>query len=267
MSGQIDAQDLDLARWHGLFCISGERTCPGLLSGHFSLHGPILEDPLIDFTARVKNGLWRAFKFQSSLTGTWKKTGLDPVVLDGTLLTGGQFHFQGRVSLAEQTASGSLDLTQIDLKPIGESLAFPHPLENKANGTLTVSGPLNQLHFAGHVDGGALVYGSETANPFRLQSYVMDLKLEPAPNAPTITRLSVTQALVKTQEEEIRLNPGSYIDFAGPGEAQMRIGTEIRNLHLGVFTLFGGSGYQRHLADQAAGVCPSGRSLHALALH
>ena len=49
-----------------------------------------------------------------------------------------------------------LDLTQFELKPIGESLSFPHLLDGKANATLTVSGPLNHLQLAGHVEGTTL---------------------------------------------------------------------------------------------------------------
>src|SRR5205807_6997060 len=85
-----------------------------------------------------------------------------------------------------------------------------------------------------------LIYGLSTPAPFRLENCTLDLTLSPSPNKSGAMRLTLIDGLAKTAEEQIRLNRGSFIDFAGIQEAQLQIRTEIRNLHLGLFTLFGG---------------------------
>jgi hypothetical protein len=236
LSGLIKAQDSDIARWQTWLWPQVKEPIRGLLTGAFVLSGTA-QDPIFEFTGKLRKGLWRAFQFDTYMAGTWKKSGLEPLIVDGTIQSGGAFRFRGRISPTDKTASGSLDVNQFELKPLGASLSFPHSLEGKANATLTVSGPLNQLHLAGHFESSPLIYSGETPHPLKLQSFVMDLKLDPGENA---TRLTIAQALAKTQEEEIRLNPGSFVEFAGLKEARMQIGSEIRNLHLGGFTLFGG---------------------------
>jgi autotransporter translocation and assembly factor TamB len=239
LNGQIKAVALDLAQWQTLFLTDIKEPAQGTLNGTLTLSGT-MSDPFLQLTGAVKKGVWRAFRFETGVEGRWKNNSLEPLILDGLLQTGGRARFQGRVSLADETASGSLELNDFELKPIAESLSFPKPLEGKARGTFTVSGSLSQLRFAGHLEGHSITYGTAAQNPLKLQSLIMDVKLEPSAQSNHITRLSITQAIAKTQEEEIRLQPGSYVEFAGPREAKMKLGSEIRNLHLGVFTLFGG---------------------------
>src|SRR5260221_610334 len=45
---------------------------------------------------------------------------------------------------------------------------------------------------------------------------------------------------------DIRLHSGSFIEFSKGGSAEFQVGTEIRNLHLGILTLFGGFDAQGH---------------------
>jgi hypothetical protein len=158
-------------------------------------------------------------------------------------------------------------LAQVNLKPLGESLAFPYPIAGTANGTLTVNGPLDGLRFAGHVAGSSLAYGNPNQNPFKLESVVMDLKLEPAQGQPTITRLTIAQALAKTREEEIRLSPGSFVEFAGPRQARMQVGSEIRNLHLGVIHPIRRIGYQRHMGDPPSRIALQGDIFYAVVVY
>jgi hypothetical protein len=128
----------------------------------------------------------------------------------------------------------------VALEPLAQSLSFPKPLSGSAKGTLTVHGPLTALRLAGHIDAGPIAYGVPDQNPFRVQRTVLDVTLGPVPNAPEITRLTVTEGLIKTAEEQIRLDRGSFVDFAGKKPAELRLAAQIRNLHLGLFTLFGG---------------------------
>ena len=66
------------------------------------------------------------------------------------------------------------------------------------------------------------------------------MTLSPLASDPTITHLALTEGEAKTSEELIRFRPGSFVEFAGPKPARLQLGTDIRNLHLGIFTLFGG---------------------------
>ena len=68
----------------------------------------------------------------------------------------------------------------------------------------------------------------------------MDMTLAPLESDPSIEHLTLTEARARTAEELIRFQSGSYIEFSGQKPARLRLGMEIRNLHLGLFTLFGG---------------------------
>ena len=56
----------------------------------------------------------------------------------------------------------------------------------------------------------------------------------------SIEHLTVNEGEAATAEEVIRFAPGSFVEFAGERPARLVLGTQIRNLHLGIFTLFGG---------------------------
>jgi len=54
----------------------------------------------------------------------------------------------------------------------------------------------------------------------------------------SITRLTLNEGQAKTSEELIRFRSASFVEFAGSHPARMAL-TDIRNLHFGIFTLFG----------------------------
>ena len=66
------------------------------------------------------------------------------------------------------------------------------------------------------------------------------MTLAPVGNDQSVAHLTLNEGQAKTAEELIRFRPGSFIEFAGQNPARLSLGTEIRNLHLGIFTLFGG---------------------------
>lgn len=239
VNADLNIQNLNTANWQKLFSPGIKEPVQGILNGKFALGGTLLE-PHLQFTGQIAKAKWRAFRFDSRIDGIWKNAGFEPITVEGSLATGGKYRFQGRVTTSDRTAAGSLELTQFELQPVGESLSFPHPLEGKTSGTLSVNGPLDQLRLVGHLEGSDLQYGNKATAPLKLTSCITDLTLEPVPDQPQTTRLTFSKVLAKTTEEEIRLTPGSFVEFSGTKEARMQMGAEVRNVHLGVFTLFGG---------------------------
>lgn len=241
ISARLQARKVPLAQWQQ-WLLGSKSADPidGLFSGACSWQGS-LDHPTAEFSGSVKEARWRAFRFRSDWRGQWVVDGQRPLTIDATAQSdGGQLHFQGGYDPADRQVQGAVSLNQLDLRPLGQSLSFPKDLDGKADGTFTVRGPLNRLSFTGHLEGGPVAYGPDAPNPFRLETYAVDLTLAPSPEQPETMRLTVTEGLAKTKEEQIRLNPGSFIDLAGAREAKAQAGLEIRNLHLGVFTLFGG---------------------------
>ncbi len=215
------------------------RMLGGLLRGDYALVGANSEHPEGRLTARLENARWRAFPFSTDVQGVWSAEGLKPLTLKGQIKSGGEFSFSGFLS-ADAQANGTLKLDGFNLRPLGESLHFPKPLEGIANATLTLSGPLAQLRWNGHLEGSPVVYAAVSDHPLKMEQLSMDMTLAPLENDPSIMHLTVNEGQAKTAEELIRFTPGSYIEFAGDKPARLALGTQIRNLHFGIFTLFGG---------------------------
>jgi len=236
-SASLEAREAPLETLRRLFFPASQEPVEGLLSGLFTLEGPP-DNPTAHFSGHIHKGLWRAFHFASDFHGQMDKNGLEPLTVTASSVAGGTLTFHGALNLKNGTAQGSLQALDFNLRPLGESLKFPEPLKGTSQATLTVNGPMNRIALTGHVDGGPVSYGGE--NPFQLEHFTLDVTLAPPVDAPDRMRLTVSEGSAKTTEEQIRLTPGSFVEFAGDKEARLQVGTEIRNLHLGVFTLFGG---------------------------
>ena len=237
-SARLEAKEAVLGNLRRLFYPASQEPVEGLLSGLLALEGHSLITRPAHFSGHIHQGLWRAFHFTSDFQGQWDKNGLQPLTIRAASVAGGTLTFQGALNLKKGTAQGSLQASDFNLRPLGESLKFPKSLQGMSQGTFTVNGPMNRIALTGHVDGGPISYGWE--NPIQLEHYTLDVTLAPPIDAPDRMRLTVSEGSAKTTEEQIRLTPGSFVEFAGDKEARLQVGTEIRNLHLGVFTLFGG---------------------------
>lgn len=235
-SARLEAKEAPLSDLHRLFFPASEPV-EGLLSGLLTLEGTP-SNPTAHFSGHIHDGLWRAFHFLSDFQGQWDKNGLQPLTITAASDAGGALTFHGALNLKNSTAQGSLQVSGFNLRPLGESLKFPKPLQGTSQGTFTVNGPINRMTWTGHVDGGPVSYGQD--KPLELEHYTLDVTLASPVDTPDRMRLTVSEGSAKTTEEQIRLTPGSYMEFAGDKEARLQVGAEIRNLHLGVFTLFGG---------------------------
>jgi len=210
----------------------------GNLSGTLTLQGTA-ESPQGELALHLKNGRYRAFEFSTDLSGHWGPDGVKPLSVKGHLKSGGDFQFSGLVTPDRRT-QGTLQLSGFNVHPLGESLGFPKPIEGMAAATLTLNGPLSHLTISGHLGGGPFSYGGPKDTPIRIEDLSMDMTLAPLDRDPSIEHVTVTEAQARTAEELIRFQSGSYIEFAGQRPARLKLGTEVRNLHLGLFTLFGG---------------------------
>jgi hypothetical protein len=239
ISGVMDANQFAMARWQTMLWPNLKEPVSGFLNGRAVFSGT-LSDPRADLSVHMTEGRWREFRFEGDGSGHWTRNGIDPIAMHGRLAGGGEFMFKGRVLPETGTANGTLQFANFELRPLGASLSFPQPLYGRVGGTLTVTGLLTQLRLAGHLAGGPIQYGAGK-NPLRLQNCAFDMTLAPAPDLPAATRFTLTHAVFKTVEEEVRLNPDSYIEFSPSGRSRIDLGMELRNLHLGFFTLFGGA--------------------------
>lgn len=238
-SARLEADDLHVREWQRILNPRPQDMIDGKLHGSFALSGP-LKHPIATFRGQWTEARWRGFQFKSYVEGRWSDGDLKPLTVNGTLDQGGRFAFQGSMTTPEHLLQGSLKLDHFALKPLGESLSFPKTIQGNIDATFTVNGPLASLRLAGHLDGSPVVYATESDHPFRLENLTMDMTVAPSPEQSNSMRLTISEAQAKTLEEQIRIHNGSYIEFVGNKAAPLKIGADIRNLHLGVFTLFGG---------------------------
>jgi len=237
-SARVQANHVLLEEWQALLWPQGKEELRGTLSGDWNLTGT-QEHPMADMSLHLEDAAWRAFHFSSDMHGSWSPAGIKPLTINGHLKTGGDFKFSGLLT-SDRHAQGTVQLTGFNLRPLGDSLHFPKSLDGLVNATLTLSGPLDHLLWTGHVEGEPVIYAPESDHPFKLEQVAMDMTLKSLDSDSTVAHLTLTEGHAKTAEELIRFRPGSFVEFAGQKPAKLSLGTEIRNLHLGIFTLFGG---------------------------
>ncbi len=235
----LHAAHVSLANWFRWLKPNSKDTLGGLFYMDAHVNGS-LRQPSVEVSGHIEQGQWRALRFDQSFKGILTPEGLHPLTMKGTLPNGGTYSFDGAWEPSSGTVNGRLTLAHADLAVLGQSLSFPKPLGGFAQGSLQVGGPLGQLHWAGRVETGPLTYAASSENPVHIQSVIVEAILEPLAESKGIQRLTIKQAQFRTAEELVRFNTGGHIDFAGMEPAGLQIGTEIRNLHLGLFTLFGG---------------------------
>ncbi len=166
----------------------------------------------------------------------------EPRVVIEASAFGGTLRFTGGYQKQKQALFGSASLSKLSLEPIGKILRLPKPLEGTTQGTLTVSGPLKELQYTGHLEGGAVSYGGKD-RPIRIHDFSMDMTVPAAklgPNGSRIWELRLAEAQVRTEEETIRFQNGSFVEFAPSGQSRLSMRMEIRNLQIGLARLFGG---------------------------
>ncbi len=201
------------------------------------------ENPEDKVRARLRSARWRAFPFSADLEASWGRGGLNPLRISGRMASGGDFELIGHVT-PDAEVRGTLQLKALNLAALAESLHFPKRLEGLADTTLTLSGPLSRLQWTGHLAAGPLTYAAGTTHPFKLDKLDMTMTLASLAENSNIWRLTLTEAEARTLEELVRFHKGSYVEFADSSPARLVLGLDLRNLHLGVFTLFGGLGME-----------------------
>jgi hypothetical protein len=66
LSGQLQARQMDLARWQALFFPSIKEPVQGTLTGTFNLSGSP-QDPVVQVAGKIQQAHWRAFHFESRI--------------------------------------------------------------------------------------------------------------------------------------------------------------------------------------------------------
>src|SRR4029077_15452839 len=83
-SGQLKAHDAQIAVWQSWIWPKLKEPVHGSLSGTFTLSGNS-DAPQMQFSGKIHEGRWRSMAFENDITGTWTKTGLEPLVINGSL--------------------------------------------------------------------------------------------------------------------------------------------------------------------------------------
>jgi hypothetical protein len=237
-AAHFTAQHVSLSQWLAIFMPEHPAPLQGFLDGDVSLTGPI-DQWAAALQGQIHQGAWQALRWEGRFDGRWSSSGIDPLQGHAVFAEGGQADFHGAYHLRDKSLQGSLKVDQIALRPVGATLAFPKPLQGHASATLTVSGALPDPKLTGHLETGAVIYG-DAEHPIQVQQSAFDVTMAASPDRANVWRLTITEGLVKTAEEQVRLAGGSFVEWAEGQAARLKLSSQIRNLHLGVFTLFGG---------------------------
>jgi len=237
-SGRVHADQVLLERWQPLLWPKMKTELHGVLDGTWTFEGAP-DHSHGDLSLALVDGRWRALEFSTTLAGSWSSEGIKPLTLKGRINSGGNFQFTGLLT-PDQEVQGTLKLSALNIHPLGESLGVPKPLEGLMTATLTLNGPLSRLACSGHLEGGPVSYGKTAEAVFKLEKVTMDMTLAPLESDPSIEHMTLTEGQAATSEELVRFQSGGFVEFAGQKPARLKLGMDIRNLHLGFFTLFGG---------------------------
>jgi len=259
IQASVKAVRVGLREWMSWTQPSNQEHIGGFFNGDLEVTGP-LERPDARLTAQLNDLVWRSMRFDGTISGQWTPDGLQPLTISGRLFGGGRFRFQGGYKTRSGSLHGILNLESWSLLPIGKSLNFPKPLEGSLNGTLTVSGPMENLQFTGHLDGGPILYGKGDTNPFRMESFSMDMTAGKQPDQTDTWRLTFTEAQARTAEETIRFQKGSFLELSASGASRLNLKSEIRNLKVGLVRLFGGLDWEGTWQIRDAGFAIEGQA-------
>lgn len=181
---------------------------PGDFSGHLSMNAHRAELSMIHWG-------------RLTATSQWPPTG-------GTIVLTGQRDLQQRwVAL-------NLNISNVSVGPIAQSLGITQPMSGAGEGTLSVQGPLWHPALTGVLKGRDLRYGGRLLGEWRVAFH---LTSGPPPSRPLLTFQAFS---VKGPGHEWYLQEGSTIEFTSPSQGTAHLVGELRNIRAGPITLFGG---------------------------
>ncbi|MBI3291226.1 MAG: translocation/assembly module TamB domain-containing protein [Elusimicrobia bacterium] len=186
--------------------------------------------PELHLVFQVVNGRWRRLGFH--LTGEARTKGLavDQFTATSQILPNnkGTVLISGQSDLRQRLVALNLKISDVRLGLIAENLGFPLPIGGTGEGTLSVSGPLARPMLMGSLRGRDLLYGQQALGEwhtiFRWSS----------------PQLTLDEFGIKGPGYECFLQKGSTIDFASLSQGTVHLAGELRNIHIGPVTLFGG---------------------------
>jgi len=234
--GNIALNKASLLQWAPIFQPSHSADWKGAISGHVTLSGPINQHTL-NAEFHLDDGQWKEVPFQVNGEADWKR-GVPLAVMLDSLVASGRSLFKGQMDISSHTAIGTLTMEKMKLETFGKSMKLPRSLNGEVQGQFQLSGPWAHLALQGQLHGDSITYSVEQ-NPLIWKTADVDFLLKVADELSGKTRILIKQAVGKTLEEECRLRPDSFIEFDADRHAHFEVKTDVRNLHLGLFTLFG----------------------------
>lgn len=229
LSVQVDAKSVDLraaaARWPS----APAALSSGTLSGRLTLAGPWsgLQGGL---HLNWENVLWNGVPFGGSLDGDWSSPWLTVSSLRFDLPEGGKAVGRADIFLAQATSTvnGELRFTDVPLDETLRAVSVPTFLSGRWNGHLSCEGDLKNPILRGDVSGENAQWKDILFPKWDARFTYLNRQME----------LHEFQA--KTVEGLWRVNPGSRIFFTREGEGHLQLVQDLRNIHLGPLSLFGG---------------------------
>jgi hypothetical protein len=219
---------MDMARWGPRFSLTHSALLSGVVEGSLRLDGP-WDAPRSRFSLRWRDAEWNGTDFGASLEGEGDGGLLRVKTLRGEL---GGGRLSGRADFNLRGSSSTVDAAlEADAVPLTDTLRLLKlklPLQGVWGGRLSWTGPLKAAVLAGSLSGGETRVGKGLVT--RWEGRFTARNREAA----------IEEFQAKTPEGVWRLKEGSGLFFTGPGEGRLRLVNELRNIHLGPVTFFGG---------------------------
>jgi hypothetical protein len=200
----------------------------GRVQGEVNIGGT-WEDPRLDSTVSVADGLWRQVPFQmdAEIAYAHKLLIIEPIRM--TFPTEGEARVEGFLDFESPEPIHLYgEIASLSIPEAVELLGLPPLWNGQVQATAEMEGTLNQPRVSVVVMGEHGPWGPLPAGPLQARLHY-DGKVWDIP-----------EAFVGTGDGHIRLAPGSSVYTESPDQGRMRLVAEVRNIHVGPVTFFGG---------------------------
>jgi autotransporter translocation and assembly factor TamB len=238
LEGALTLRGLSLAEWGPRWGVTSPLLSSGRLDADLSVRGPIA-GPSADFDAAWKDVRWNGLPLDASARGRAEPgtVRLDALRLESP--EGGAVEGEGALRWASATSTAAAAATGPDVDLALRLLRVPAATALRAaglktawkgtfDGTLAWRGPLSAPEVTGGLEGGPLEWGASRLTGWRTSIAFRDRELR------------FTDFSARTPEGLWNLRDGSRFIFTGPGEGRLHLVGDLRNIHLGPISLFGG---------------------------
>lgn len=228
LSGAWTVKRMDLADWGPVLGLDA-RFHRGFLSGGARITGT-RKEPKTAFEVAWSSGAWNGVPMNLSLRGEWAPGRLMVESMRAWLPEGGEALGKGTLAYGGSQIPTDLDLKLdgVPMARIASLLGQDWPVQGAVNGRLRWEGSLQEPVIHGSLEGKELSWGEHLLSEWLASIQYIDKELQ------------VREAYAKTAEGLWRVKEGSRAIFTGEGEGQLELKSDLRNIHMGQLSFFGG---------------------------